>query len=98
MKNVNIGKSFNAVLGSFDPVFVNYLKQLDDIEYIEPNQIYKAAIMPMTRQPQPYKTRFRKRRMLTQENVPSWGLARINNRELDDLTSYSVDDQGGQVH
>lgn len=96
LQNVNIGNEFRAVFGTFDPSFISYLSKLNDVEYIEPNQVYKAAIMPTSHQPQPYeKKNHQKRTMMTQENVPSWGLARINTRELDDLSTYSVDDEAG---
>jgi hypothetical protein len=97
LKNVQIGNDFTAIVGSFDPLFVNYLSMQEDVDYVEPNQVYKAAIMPITQQPQSYQGKYnhQKRKVLTQENVPSWGLARINTRELDDLTTYSVDDEAG---
>ncbi|KAF1796662.1 peptidase S8/S53 domain-containing protein [Mucor lusitanicus] len=103
VKNIDIGKEFKAVVGSFNPSFVNYLSQLEDVEYVETNQIYKAAILPTVSKPQPYissqVSSKSKRNIITQMNVPSWGLARINRRNKDDMTTYSVDESaGGGVH
>ncbi|RCH92207.1 subtilisin-like serine protease [Rhizopus stolonifer] len=112
IRNIEIGQEFKAVAGFFNPSFVSYLNQLEDIEYVEPNQIYKAAIQPIVSSPQPYsasnvplqrskkhrykqRTSKQKRGIMTQENVPSWGIARINRRELSDLTTYSADDAAG---
>lgn len=107
LKNIDIGQEFKAVVGSFNPSFVTYLNGLDDVEYIEPNRIYKAAILPSVSQPQPYparqpnpvvqhrKSSINKRRIFTQVNVPSWGIARINQRDRSDLSSYTSDDSAG---
>lgn len=112
MKNIDIGQEFKAIAGSFNPSFVKYLTALNDVEYVEPNQIYKAAILPTSSQPQPCtasqakpstlqgkKQRRRdsqKRGYITQANVPSWGIARINHRERDeDLSSYTADETAG---
>lgn len=107
MKNIDIGQKFKAVSGSFNPSFVAYLSNLDDVEYIEPNQVYKAAILPSVAQPKPYspreikpavqrrKSTFSKRNIFTQVNVPSWGIARINRRDHFDLSSYTSDDLAG---
>ncbi|KAI8881558.1 subtilisin-like protein, partial [Backusella circina FSU 941] len=80
---------------------------LDDIEYVEPNRVYKAAIFPATLEPRPYTSkglksihsierRLEKRGAVTQENVPSWGISRINHRNRDDLTSYTLDEKAGE--
>ncbi|KAK4509377.1 uncharacterized protein ATC70_007728 [Mucor velutinosus] len=103
VKNIDIGNEFKAVVGSFNPSFVNYLSQLEDVEYVETNQVYKAAILPTVSKPQPYissqVSSKNKRNIITQINVPSWGLARINRRNKDDMTTYSVDESaGGGVH
>ncbi|KAI7889523.1 peptidase S8/S53 domain-containing protein [Mucor mucedo] len=86
---------------------MTYLSSLDDIEYIEPNNVYKAAILPSVAQPKPYspreikpavqrrKSSFSKRNIFTQVNVPSWGIARINRRDHYDLSSYTSDDLAG---
>lgn len=99
VKNIDIGNEFKAVVGSFNPSFVNYLSQLEDVEYVETNQIYKAAILPTVSKPQPYRSSQvaskSKRNIITQMNVPSWGLARINRRNKDDMTTYSVDESAG---
>ena len=99
VKNIDIGSEFKAVVGSFNPSFINYLSQLEDVEYVETNQIYKSAILPTVTKPQPYissqLTSKSKRDIITQMNVPSWGLARINRRNRDDMTSYSVDEAAG---
>jgi hypothetical protein len=72
---------------------------LEDVEYIETNQIYKSAILPTVSKPQPYipsqLASKNKRDIITQMNVPSWGLARINHRNNDRTTSYSVDEAAG---
>lgn len=99
VKNIDIGSEFKAVVGSFNPSFINYLSQLEDVEYVETNQIYKSAILPTVTKPQPYissqLTLKSKRDIISQMNVPSWGLARINHRNRDDMTSYSVDEAAG---
>ncbi|KAG2191323.1 hypothetical protein INT46_001815 [Mucor plumbeus] len=99
VQNIDIGNEFKAVVGSFKPSFINYLNQLEDVEYIETNQIYKSAILPTVSKPQPYipsqLASKNKRDIITQMNVPSWGLARINRRNNDRTTSYSVDEAAG---
>lgn len=109
MKNIDIGQEFKAVVGSFNPSFVTYLSALKDVEYVEPNRVYKSAILPTTSKPQPYvanppkrkssvkhhKSSIIKRNSYTQFNVPSWGMARINQRTRDDLSSYTADDSAG---
>lgn len=107
MKNIDIGQDFKAVVGSFKPAFVEYLSGLQDVEYIEPNHIYKASILPASSQPQPYvvssnpkpnpmqRRKNHKREVVTFQDIPSWGLARINRRNRDDLSSYTVDDRAG---
>jgi hypothetical protein len=114
MKNIDLGKQFKAVTGSFDPSFVSYLSQLDDVEYVETNQIYKAAILPTSSKPQPYtpqqtqnqskqqkeqqrrsQQKHQKRNLVTQLDVPSWGIARINRRDRRNLNSYSADEYAG---
>lgn len=107
MKNIDIGQEFKAVVGSFKPAFVEYLNGLEDVEYIEPNHIYKASILPASSQPQPYtvasnpksnpmqRRKNQKRNVITYQDPSSWGLARINRRDRNDLSSYTVDDQAG---
>lgn len=107
MKDIDIGQEFRAVVGSFKPAFVEYLNGLEDVEYIEPNHIYKASILPATSQPQPYteasntksipmqRRKNQKRNVITYQDPSSWGLARINRRDRNDLSSYTVDDQAG---
>jgi hypothetical protein len=101
MTNIDIGQEFKAVVGSFNPSFVKYLTGLEDVEYVEPNRVYKAAILPALSQPQPYSTsqlepmHRQKRGIVTQVNVPSWGIARINRRDRNDLSSYTADDAAG---
>lgn len=107
MKNIDIGQNFKAVSGSFHPSFVTYLNSLDDVEYIEPNHVYKVAILPAVAKPKPYSARqvkpavhrrkssISKRNIFTQVNVPSWGIARINRRDHNDLSSYTSDDSAG---
>lgn len=72
---------------------------MEDVEYVETNQIYKSAILPTVTKPQPYiSSRLAsksKRDIVTQMNVPSWGLARINRRNNDGTRSYSVDEAAG---
>lgn len=103
LKDIQIGDNYRALTGSFHPQFVNYLSNIDDIEFIEQNQIYKAPFIPPTVDPKIYmqdiihkvpnnKT---KRGIVTQVDVPSWGIARINHRELRDLTVYTTDDTAG---
>ncbi|CAO3692257.1 hypothetical protein G6F70_000392 [Rhizopus microsporus] len=103
LKDIQIGDNYRALTGSFHPQFVNYLSNIDDIEFIEQNQIYKAPFIPPTIDPKIYmqdiihkvpnsKT---KRGIVTQVDVPSWGIARINHRELRDLTVYTADDTAG---
>jgi hypothetical protein len=108
LKNIDMGQTFKAVTGSFDPSFVSYLSQLDDIEYVETNHVYKAAILPASTKPQPYtsqqmqsqskqqrRNHQHKRSIVTQLDVPSWGIARINRRDRSDLNTYSVDESAG---
>ena len=104
LQNIDIGHEFRAVVGSFNPSFVDYLNGLEDVEYIEPNQIYKSSIMPATSQPKAYtpsqrknmsqRRRIQKRNDITYE-VPSWGLARINRRNPGDFSSYTIDEAAG---
>jgi hypothetical protein len=107
--DISIDDKFKAVAGTFHHAFANYLSSLDDIEYVEPNRVYKAPIFPATSEPQPYaakglksvqnvhsiERRLEKRGAVTQQNVPSWGIARINHRNRDDLSSYTLDEQAG---
>lgn len=109
LQNIDLGEKFKAIAGSFDPSFVKYLSQLDDVEYVEPNHVYKAAILPRTTNPQPYisqntqhqpkqkrrSKQHQRRSVVTQLDVPSWGIARINRRERSNLNSYSVDEAAG---
>ncbi|KAG0172226.1 subtilisin-like serine protease [Apophysomyces sp. BC1034] len=83
LDQIDISQRFSAVVGSFHPSFTNYLHTLDAVEYVEPNHIYKA-------------TDWQK---IVQENVPSWGLARVSQRKNTDLSSYIGDDMAGDgVH
>ncbi|ORY97980.1 peptidase S8/S53 domain-containing protein [Syncephalastrum racemosum] len=85
---VKVGQNFSAVIGSFDSSFADYLHQLDAIEYVEPNQKYKAAHV------------LDKRSMQTDPAVKSWGLSRISQRNLGDLRASAYDDsiEGDGVH
>ncbi|KAI9474247.1 MAG: peptidase S8/S53 domain-containing protein [Benjaminiella poitrasii] len=105
IRNIDIGSKFQAVFGTFQASFVNYLSELEDVEYIEPNQIYRAPVFPADSEPKPYvpslmtlgdNQHLQKRSTITQLNVPSWGLARINHRQKDDLTSFTFEDSSGR--
>ncbi|KAI8375451.1 peptidase S8/S53 domain-containing protein [Blakeslea trispora] len=103
MKGIEVG-GFKAVSGSFHPSFVSYLSQLEDVDYIEPNQIFKTTIQPMQTSPKLYtpitlrsvKNRNQKRSIIVQTDVPSWGLSRINHRERDDSKIYATDEYAGK--
>ncbi|CAO3701366.1 unnamed protein product [Rhizopus stolonifer] len=103
MKNINIGKDYKAVTGSFPPQFVNYLSNLNDVEFVEQNQVYKAPFISTNAQKIPYyideerddPTELRKRNYVTQLDVPSWGIARINHRDSLDLTLYTAEELSG---
>jgi hypothetical protein len=107
VRNIHIGGGVNFVVGTFNPSFAGYLSSLDDIDYVEPNRIYKAPFKPSSSAPNPYvssvspsrrqKTikRYQKREVVTQSGVPSWGICRINQRERGDLGSYTADPSAG---
>lgn len=103
LKDIRIGDNYRAITGSFHSQFVNYLSNIDDIEYIEQNQIYKAPFIATSIQSKLYKQDIMqkmsnskaKRGVFTQVDVPSWGIARINHRDLGDLTVYTADDTAG---
>jgi subtilisin family serine protease len=106
MKDIVVGKSFKAVSGSFHPQFVNYLSNLDAVEFVEQNQIYKAPFLANNPQKIPYSSNLiksdysainQKRNFVTQWNVPSWGIARINHRDLQDLTLYTAEEAAGYI-
>ncbi|KAG2226673.1 hypothetical protein INT45_001020 [Circinella minor] len=92
MDSIQVGKDFSAVVGSFDAEFTQYLDNLDDIEYVESNQIYRvaAAINPGKRDQQ------------VQSPVPNWGIARISHRDKQSLNANLFDDsiqgEGVQVY
>ncbi|KAI8886512.1 subtilisin-like protein [Backusella circina FSU 941] len=108
VKNIHISGDVNFVVGSFNPSFAGYLNSLDDIDYVEPNRIYKAPFMPLSSASKPAVSRvvpsrrqksikkYQKREMITQSGVPSWGICRINQRERGDLASYTSDTSAGQ--
>lgn len=88
MDTIQVGNGFSAVVGAFDPAFAEYLHQLDAIDYVEPNQVYKVqAAVPGSQHVEP---------------APSWGIARINQRDAGgDLTTRMIDDNaaiGNGVH
>ena len=82
MDSIQVGNDFSAVVGSFDAEFTQYLHELDDIDYVESNQIYHvaAAVNP------------RKRDQQVQSPVPNWGIARISHRDKENLNSNLFDD------
>ncbi|KAF7724385.1 subtilisin-like serine protease [Apophysomyces ossiformis] len=83
LDQIHVSQSFSAVVGSFHPSFADYLHELDAVEYVEPNHIYKIAGW----------------RKNVQDNVPSWGLARVSQRKNADLSKYIGDDLAGNgVH
>ncbi|KAI7902416.1 peptidase S8/S53 domain-containing protein [Cokeromyces recurvatus] len=108
IKNVDIDSKFEAIFGTFQASFVDYLSQLEDVEYIEPNHIYRAPVLPALVDPKPYvpssmkpinNEQHQKRNLITQFNVPSWGLARVSHRDNDDLASYTYEDSfGHDIH
>lgn len=106
VKNIDIGYEFKAVAGTFNPAFVDYLSKLEDVEYVEPNHVYKSAILPAVSKPQPYvassikpvlQRRKNQKRSIVTYDVPSWGLGRINHHESNDLSSYTIDEAAGYV-
>ncbi|KAG0759436.1 hypothetical protein G6F57_009192 [Rhizopus arrhizus] len=77
---------------------------VDAVEFVEQNQIYKAPFLANNPQKIPYSSNLiksdysainQKRNFVTQWNVPSWGIARINHRDLQDLTLYTVEEAAG---
>ncbi|KAI9243800.1 peptidase S8/S53 domain-containing protein [Sporodiniella umbellata] len=108
MNNINIGKGYKAVAGSFHPQFVNYLSNLEDVEFVEQNQVYKAPFFTSNIEKTPYShsvkkhrntKRLQKRDSTTQWDVPSWGISRINQRDFSEPTIYTVEeDSGAGIH
>ncbi|KAI8981103.1 peptidase S8/S53 domain-containing protein [Pilobolus umbonatus] len=105
IENIVIHHEYRAAFGNFSPSFVNYLLNMKDIAYIEPNHVYTACVLPPQLNPKAYspavirrnpkKSNIQKRDVVTQVKVPSWGLARINKRLLGNLDSYTVDESAG---
>ncbi|KAI8359872.1 peptidase S8/S53 domain-containing protein [Choanephora cucurbitarum] len=103
IKDIQVG-NFKAVSGAFHPSFISYLSQLEAVDYIEPNQIFKSTIEPMQTSPKPFKStslrsvnnRNYKRSLIVQTDVPSWGLSRINHRERDNPKIYTADEYAGK--
>ncbi|KAI8991471.1 peptidase S8/S53 domain-containing protein [Mycotypha africana] len=54
LRNLDINQDFKTIVGSFDSAFATYLSQSEYVEYVEPNQVYKAAIFPPATAPKPY--------------------------------------------
>jgi subtilisin family serine protease len=109
-----IDDSFTAVSGIFpDHRFVDYLHQQSNVEYVEPNQVYKAQIIrPLqeyqlmnstssyTQRLQAFANGTRRRGTIKTAVAPNWGQARVTQREHGgDLSQYEYDEAAGEsVH
>lgn len=87
MDSIHMGDSFFTMTGALDDQFVQLLHQDDAIEFIESDNVYKTTLtrsMPVEKRSIHYKA-----------VSPNWGLARIRQRELNDLSIYDyADDEG----
>ncbi|KAI7877500.1 subtilisin-like protein [Lichtheimia hyalospora FSU 10163] len=76
--------------GALDDQFVQLLHQSDAIEFIESDNVYKTTLtrsMPIEKRSMHYKAA-----------SPNWGLSRIRQRDLNDLSTYDyADDEGHGV-
>lgn len=87
LDSIHMGDSFFTMAGALDDQFVQLLHQDDAIEFIESDSVYKTTLtraMPVEKRSMHYKA-----------VSPNWGLARIRQRELNDLSIYDyADDEG----
>lgn len=100
LNHIDIGNQFSVVSGVFsDHAFLDYLYQQSTIEYVEPNQIYKAAVMPSKRLTEEDEEEERIQRAdmdsLKTSKPANWGLARINHRQRGNFDGYIFDSVGG---
>ncbi|KAG2195252.1 hypothetical protein INT47_007981 [Mucor saturninus] len=109
LDSLYVDDTFTAVAGIFpDGQFVDYLHRQGNVEYVETNQIYKAQmLLPLqeyrsSHTPiQSYTERrlvssgLEKRGLLQNAVSPSWGQARITQRERGDMGSYTFDEAAG---
>ncbi|KAI8365367.1 peptidase S8/S53 domain-containing protein [Radiomyces spectabilis] len=107
LDSIDIGSEFVAVSGVFnDGNFFNYLNEQQEIEYVEPNQIYKAAVVlpqekwqwndkPTWTQQLVRSGKSLYKRAVSKVASPNWGLARLNQRENGHLEEYSFDEEAG---
>lgn len=95
LDSITLDDGFIAMAGVFqDPRFIQMLYEEFDIEYVEPNQIYKVThIMPYEES----ELRFNKRDIRTAVS-PDWGLSRISQRLNENLEMYTFDDTAGSVY
>ena len=90
LSTIDLSNNFHAVSGVFHERFARYLGQRKDIEYVEQNQVYKAArALPPAQYPELQK------RSVEHYQSPSWGVSRVYHRENQNLKEYEANNSNG---
>ncbi|KAI7871038.1 peptidase S8/S53 domain-containing protein [Spinellus fusiger] len=104
VKRVILKGNLSFIIGEFSQPFVNYLQELEEVEYTEANQIYRTKINadPFIKEALPkqkFGRKLNKKRDTTSSKitvpVPSWGLSRIYQHKADNLTHATINFDGG---